>query len=78
VKLQAVAHRSLLATRSLLAASLLLLSPHGWHASKLRPCELVLRLQTLQLVEVEGQVVIVGPVHFGLVVTKSADAGVVN
>jgi hypothetical protein len=34
-----------------------LLSPRGWRASKLQPCELVLRLQTLQPVEVEGQVV---------------------
>jgi hypothetical protein len=38
-----------------------LLSPRGWRASKLRPCELVLRLQTLQPVEVEGQVVVAGP-----------------
>jgi hypothetical protein len=36
------------------------LSPRGWRASKLRPCELVLRLQTLQPVKVEGQVVVVG------------------
>jgi D-arabinose 5-phosphate isomerase GutQ len=39
------------------------------------PCELVLRLQTLQPVEVEGQVVIAGPGRSGLVVRKSADAG---
>jgi hypothetical protein len=55
-----------------------ILSPCGWHASKLRPCELILRLQTLQPVEVEGQVVVAGPGRFSLVVRKSADAGVVN
>jgi hypothetical protein len=44
-----------------------LLSPRGWHASKLRPCELVLRLQALQPVEVEGQVVEAGPGRSGLV-----------
>jgi hypothetical protein len=55
-----------------------LLSPRGWRASKLRPCELVLRLQTLQPVEVEGQVVVAGPGRSGLVVRKSADVGVVN
>jgi hypothetical protein len=53
-----------------------LMSPRGCCVSKLRPCELVLRLQTLQLVE--GQVVVAGPGRSGLVVTKSADAGVVN
>jgi hypothetical protein len=41
------------------------------------PYELVPRLQTLQPVEVKGQVVEVGPGRSGLVV-KSADAGVVN
>jgi hypothetical protein len=76
-KLQAVAHRSLLATRSLLSASLLPPESTGWCASKLRPYELVLRLQTLQP-EVKGQVVVAGPERSGLVVTKSADAGVVN
>jgi hypothetical protein len=55
-----------------------LLSPRGWRTSKLCPCELVLRLQTLQPVEVEGQVVVAGPGRFSLVVTKSADAGVIN
>jgi hypothetical protein len=55
-----------------------LLSPHGWRASKLRPYELVLRLQTLQPVEVEGQVIVAGPGRSVLVVRKSADAGVVN
>jgi hypothetical protein len=55
-----------------------LLSPRGWHTSKLRPCQLVLRLQTLQPVEVEGQVIVAGPRRSGLVVRKSADAGVVN
>jgi hypothetical protein len=54
-----------------------LLSPRGWCTSKLRPYELVLRLQTLQP-EVKGQVVVAGPERSGLVVTKSADAGVVN
>jgi hypothetical protein len=52
-----------------------LLSPRGWHASKL--C-LVLRLQSLQPVEVEGQVVVAGPGRSDLVVRKSADAGVVS
>jgi hypothetical protein len=76
-RLQAVAHRSLLETGSLLVASLL--PPEStWVApSKLRPCELVLRLQTLQPVEVEGQVVEAEPRRSGLVV-RSADAGVVN
>jgi hypothetical protein len=46
---------------------LVLLSPHGWCASKLRPCELVLRLQTLQPVVVEDQVVEAGPGRSGLV-----------
>jgi hypothetical protein len=55
-----------------------LLSPRGWHASKLCPCELALRLQTLQPVKVKGQVVVAGPGHSDLVVRKSADAGVVN
>jgi hypothetical protein len=53
-----------------------LLSPRGWRASKLRPCELILRLQSLQLVE--GQVVVAGRGHSGLVVRKSANAGVVS
>jgi hypothetical protein len=75
-KLQSVAHRSLLATGSLLAASLL--PPESTGASKLRPCKLVLWLQTLQPVEVEGQVVVAGPGRSGLVVTKSADAVVVS
>jgi hypothetical protein len=44
-----------------------LLSPRGWRASKPRPCELVLRLQTLQPVEVEGQVVEARPGRSGLV-----------
>jgi hypothetical protein len=67
-RLQAVAHRSLLATGSLLVVSLL---PHEstWVAR--------LRLQTLQPVEVEGQVVEDGPRRSGLVV-RSANAGVVN
>jgi hypothetical protein len=52
-----------------------LLSPRGWRASKLCPRELVLLLQRMQPVKVEGQVVVPRPGRSGLVVRQSADAG---
>jgi hypothetical protein len=77
-KLHAVAHRSLLQLGASWLCPYSLLSPRRWRASKLRPCELVLLLQRLQPIEVEGQVVIPGPGHSDLVVRQSADAEVVS
>jgi hypothetical protein len=53
-RLLAAPHRSLLAAESLLVASLLPPECSGLRTSKLRPYELVLRLQTLQEFEVDA------------------------
>jgi hypothetical protein len=58
-----------------------LLSPRGWHASKLRPCELVLRLRLQTLQPVEGQVVEARPGRSSLVPyggVRKVDAAVKN
>jgi hypothetical protein len=67
VRLQAVPYRRSWQLGASWLRPCSLLSPCGWRASKLRPCELVLRLQTLQQVEVKGQVVEAGPGRSGLV-----------
>jgi hypothetical protein len=58
-RLLATPHRLLLAATSLLAASLLLLPPKCTWVARLQAVtrELVLRLQTLQPVEVDAQVI---------------------